>query len=119
MELLSNALEQMKDLYPMLHPKVLVLPETHFPDALKREALNVAIGFHAPDVKDSLHYKELCRPHFACLFRDTLPLSQKNQVTADDLNDYAYLCMIRRVSPTIYNGQGNMQKTRNRPSYIT
>ena len=76
MELLSNALEQMKDIYPMLHPKVLILPETHFPDALKGEALDVAVGFHAPGVKDSLHYKELCRPHFACLFRDTLPLNR-------------------------------------------
>ena len=118
MELLSNTLEQMKDIYPMLHPKVLILPETHFPDALKREALDVAIGFHAPGVKDSLHYKELCRPHFACLFRDTLPLSQKNQVTADDLNDYAIILYDPGViSPTIYNGQWEYAKDK-KPSQL-
>lgn len=118
MELLSNALEQMKDIYPMLHPKVLILPETHFPDALKREALDVAVGFHAPGVKDSLHYKELCRPHFACLFRDTLPLNQKHQVTADDLNDYAIILYDPGViSPTIYNGQWEYAKDK-KPSQL-
>ena len=118
MELLSNTLEQMKDIYPMLHPKVLILPETHFPDALKREALDVAVGFHAPGVKDSLHYKELCRPHFACLFRDTLPLNQKHQVTADDLNDYAIILYDPGViSPTIYNGQWEYAKDK-KPSQL-
>ena len=52
------------------------------------------------------------------LFRDTLPLNQKHQVTADDLNDYAIILYDPGViSPTIYNGQWEYAKDK-KPSQL-
>lgn len=57
-------------------------------------------------------------PSTLCLFRDTLPLSQKHQVTADDLNDYAIILYDPGViSPTIYNGQWEYAKDK-KPSQL-
>ncbi len=117
-ELLSNTLARLRLDYPTLHPKIRILPETHFADALERESMDAAIGFRSPSLKDSLHYKEVCRSRFACLFQSTLPLTQKEIITADDLTDYPIILYDPGViSPTVYSGQWTFAKDK-KPSQL-
>lgn len=86
--ILPPALRQLALRYPDLHPRLRVVPFQHLYRLLEEDDVDAVIAFREPDVKKiTAAYREIIRVPVACVCPANSPLSQREQVTLDDLRE--------------------------------
>lgn len=86
--ILLPALRQLALRYPDLHPRLRVVPFQHLYRLLEEDDVDAVIAFREPDVKKiAAAYREIIRVPVACVCPANSPLSQREQVTLDDLRE--------------------------------
>lgn len=87
-ELLKNALGELKNAYPFVHPRLHILPGSQLSDAVVDETIDIALTYRFPKHKNSLIFRELKKVPYICVCRKDCPIAALDIVTADDLHPY-------------------------------
>lgn len=84
--MLSDILSQMKEVYPNLHPRLLVAPIEQLEQNLGTERLDILFAIEDPaSVKSGAKYKELLVSHVVCIGRRSDRMTGKESISVDDL----------------------------------
>lgn len=86
--LLSPVLERLREVYPGLHPRLVVVPCKQLLAFVENGSLDAALIFqeHAAE-KGRLRYQELGKVPMVCLFRAGHPLAQMDQIREEQLRE--------------------------------
>lgn len=87
-ELLPPVLERLVQLYPNLHPKLLLVPSAQILFQLDEGTIDIALALKMNIKKDSLNYRELTKIPSICAFRDDHPFAGKKGVTMEDIRKH-------------------------------
>lgn len=88
LEFLPPVLERLVQLYPNLHPKILLVPSAQILLQLDEEVLDIALALKMNIKKDSLVYRELKKIPAICAFRDDHPFTGRDSVTVADVRKH-------------------------------
>lgn len=109
LSMLPPILSQLCREFPMVHPRLRVVPFRSLENLLQENALDVMLGFSMePGEQAPGIYRELCPVPIACLCRDDHPLSQKKQLTLQELHQGSMVLCEPRANPSIARIQGQL-----------
>ncbi|MDC7290382.1 LysR family transcriptional regulator [Blautia schinkii] len=97
-ELLKNALEELKNTYPFVHPWLHILPGSQVADAVFDETIDIALTYRFSKPKSALIFRELKKVPYICVCRKDCPIARLDIVSVEDLSPY----------PMIMHDPGNM-----------
>lgn len=84
--LLPEALREMAEIYPSLHPRLQVVPFGHLFRLLEEERVDLVIGFEESERKKVPGiYREMVKVPIVCLCGEDSPLAKKKKICVEDL----------------------------------
>lgn len=110
LNLISPALKQLHQNFPMLHPDLRMIPFPALRNMLEEEAIDVMIGFRDEKINlTSVTYIELAQSQIACALPKDHPLADREQLTLKDLNEEpVVLCEPDRCAEAIAQLQSQL-----------
>lgn len=97
---LAPLLEEMKTLYPNIHPRLKTVPFAHFYQMLTEGDADILICFEEPNKKKAPGiYKELKKIPLVCLCSFDHPFAKKNHLTIEELKNNRLIINDPMISP--------------------
>lgn len=104
LSLLPAILKKMRTHYPALHPIFQVIPFQHLHQLLKEDSVDVILDFRKEiQRKSSGTYKELMKVKTICLLTADSALSQKHNLTIEDLRKEKIIIFNPQLAPDCFN----------------
>lgn len=102
--LLPDVLREMRAHYPALHPVFQVIPFQHLHQLLKEDSVDVILDFQKQlPKKGTGTYRELVKVRTVCILSKNSPLSQKSNLTIDDLKREKVILFNPQIAPDCFN----------------
>lgn len=97
---LAPLLEEMRILYPNIHPRLKTVPFAHFYQMLTEGDADVLICFEEPNKKKAPGiYKELRKVPFVCLCSFDHPFAKKESLVIEELKNHSLIINDPMISP--------------------
>lgn len=113
---LGTTLHQFKKHFPQVYPLFRVVPFEHLFQRLSEEAVDIVLAFKEGELKKGINYQELVKISTIAIMTASHPLSTKNELCCQDLQQAPLVILDPQNSPAEYR-QLIHRLLENRPSH--